>query len=66
MFRENNTINNDASTFRNMLFDECVWLTFKDIITFENVLESSESILFEKMSGSKSGNLISYQGMFKD
>ena len=36
-------------------------MSFIALITFESALESSESILFEKSSGSKSGNLISYQ-----
>ena len=45
-----------------MTLNERISMGFRDEITFESALESSESILFEKKSGSKSGNLISYQG----
>ena len=48
-----------------MTLNERISMSFRDEITIESALESSESILFEKSSGSKSGNLISYQGMFK-
>ena len=46
-----------------MTLNERFSMGFRDEITFESTLESSESILFEKIiSASKSGNLISYQG----
>ena len=42
-------------------------MSFRDQITFENALESSESILSDRIIwGSKSGNLVLYQGMFKN
>ena len=49
-----------------MTLNKRISIDFRDEITFESAAESSESILFEKNSGSKSGNFISYQGLFKN
>ena len=50
-----------------MTLNEHISMTFRDENTFESALESSEFVLLDKtFSGSKSGNLISHQGMFKN